>query len=132
MCAPSEQKFDAGQPDRGPPPGGTCGAFGKPCCLYPDGGGDVDTCGPTLSCTGIPGERGAMCATCGRLGGVCCPGKRCFDPGSACRPQNPEGFLCRKCGGNGEPCCLNYMGASLCDGSLKCTAGMDGTSRCAP
>jgi hypothetical protein len=113
--------------------GGLCGCGGplQPCCPIPDAGDDTWSCrDPMMSCDGMVGE--AICRPCGKLGGNCCLGKRCTDPGSVCRPMAPEGFQCRKCGGSGEPCCLNYMNAPLCDGALRCTAGMDGSSRCGP
>jgi hypothetical protein len=108
-----------------------CGGAEEPCCPIAEGGSDADACiDPKLGCNALPGP--ATCGPCGHLGGICCAGKRCTDPGTACLPQSPEGFLCRKCGGNGEPCCLNYMGAPLCEGALRCTAGQDGSSRCTP
>ena len=113
--------------------GGLCGCGGpqERCCPIPDTGDDTWACrDPMMGCDGVDGAE--TCRPCGRLGGHCCAGKRCIEPGTACTPRSPEGFLCRKCGGSGEPCCLNYMNAPLCDGALKCTAGPGGSSRCGP
>jgi hypothetical protein len=56
---------------------------------------------------------------CGVVGGPCCSDKTCREKGTACMAQPPEGFRCRKCGGNGEPCCTQRgVPDPFCDNGL--------------
>jgi hypothetical protein len=112
---------------------GRCACGGgpdQPCCPVPLEADESLACStPTTICSDDPSKPGGSCVSCGVVGTFCCLGKRCMQPGTACQARPEEGFRCRKCGGPGEPCCINYMGAPLCDGALKCVAGASG-ERC--
>jgi hypothetical protein len=83
-----------------------CGQAGQRCCpvAAADGGNASEICtDQKASCLGDPGS--ATCTPCGAIDGICCKGKTCSDPGTACLAMPPMGFRCRRCGGPSEPSC---------------------------
>lgn len=93
-----------------------CGTGRRACCA-----GD---CASSFVCTvGDAGVDAGVCAVCGDIDQVCCPGLGCYDgmPCTAGRCRLPT-----PCGARGQPCCRGQV----CNGGAYCTtAGTCGDLR---
>jgi hypothetical protein len=91
-----------------------CGGAGNFCCC--------GTCGGGLVC------RGGMCAQCGSVGFMCCPGRVC-QKDTVCT-DGGEG-TCLACGDPGTPCCGGnscYNGGCCVKGTCVAATGSCGAA----